>query len=83
MPSIMVYLALSACATTAVGFYAGPETWEWAEDRWDDSGWGDGGDCDRRAHAGVQVGSVGVHAGGRSRCGSSCERDEAQARRCG
>ena len=85
MPSLMVYLALSACMTTAVGVYAGPEVWAWADD-WSDE-WRDR-DCDRStsAGAGLRPGGVSVGASSRSECreGScaSADEDGGRARRC-
>lgn len=78
MASLMIYLALTACATTAVGVYAGPEMAAWADDwdwEWDDD------DCRRSSEAGVVVaGGVAVGARSRSACERTSERDD--CRRC-
>lgn len=75
MPSILVYLAVTACMTTAVGVYAAPEfdswEWDWRDDDDDDR------DCRSAAGAGASL-RRGVHlgAGAASSCESRCERDE-------
>lgn len=65
MASAMLYLALSACATTAVGVFAAPDDgWNsWFE--WD----GDEGSCSGGARSGVFVGgAVGVGSEVRGSC---------------
>lgn len=83
MASAMLYLALSACATTAVGVFAAPDDgWDsWFE--WD----GDDGSCSGGARSGVFVGgAVGVGSEVRgacrqaTRCSHETSEEESRAR---
>lgn len=80
MASVLLYLALSACATTAVGVFAGSEDW----DRWSSSHPEE--HCDRADRAGIHVGGISAHAQSRRQChaqsgcyagseGARCEDD--------
>lgn len=81
MASLMIYLALTACATTAVGVYAGSDMVSW-----DDEDWWDEDDCDRSARTGVHVaGGLHVGAGARGGCDRTDERSSERdgCRPCG
>jgi hypothetical protein len=78
MASVLLYLTLSACATAAVGAYAGHDNWE----EWSAS-WDDDEHCHDSSRAGVAAGSVLVGAESRGGCHPhrhSCEADDEGAR---
>ena len=77
MASVLLYLALSACATTAVGVFAGAEAWEsWNEEHHTH--------CTGAHRSGVHVGSVVVRAESRGGCHrhAAQECDARSDRRC-
>lgn len=77
MASVLLYLALSACATAAVGAYAAPQAWEaWSEHEHER-------ECHGGSRAEVHAPAVVVRADRSGHCHShDCHRDASGARVC-
>lgn len=79
MASVLLYLALSACATTAVGVFAGSDSWEsWSEHEYEDT------QCGRSSRVDVHAPAIVAHADSRRSCHQHCDDDDGadRARSC-